>query len=716
VENQVLRLETQVDLTTLVRVLANPRDTDYVALIDIEARTALPEWVAINSLESQFQEGTLKPVLEDPRRATIRSDLELSEYELTVRDNRWKTIAPLVEHSDRLILDPAMRGALIASRARETGVGRNNILRYLRIWWQFGQLRNALVPKLVNCGAPGVTRVPGQAKRGKPRNGDGDAGINVNAEVATKLADGARFLKIGRSWHDAYHDTLRLHFSRQIVEDGIRSNVVIGLNERPTLSQFIYWVNKVVKPHDILLAVKGSTKFARDFKPRTGTARDKATGPGAIYQIDATIANIYLRSRLDRHKLVGRPVLYILVDAYSHLIIGFYAGLSGPSWEMAKMAMEMAYTEKVSFCAKYGIHVTEDEWPSGAPYVLTGDRGWDVIGKHAGEASAGLNYHPKNLPPYRPDLKGLVEGRFELIDGHVKWLPGASHGRERGDPKHALDATYTIESFTKLMIQYILHYNRSFAVVDPPSSYIKVDGRIPSPIDIWNYGVRAFGGPQIFTRARVRSNLLHVGFAKETSEGLEFNRLLYVPVNKALEVMFIRVPNRKWRNDIMVRDDPRDVGKILMPIEKGEAFEEFVLHERHRSAYSGWTQEEVAHDLSLAAENKRFADDRRLRSGSKLEAQVAAITASARNEYADIPALKKTVKVDRAERQAEKREISRQEAWTSTITSYQVRDVAPVQAEYTQRPATLVTRPDHLNELRAARAERAEQKRKLAEE
>ena len=40
---------------------------------------------------------------------------------------------------------------------------------------------------------------------------------------------------------------------------------------------------------------------------------------------DATIADIYIVSRLSR-KPIGRPVIYTMVDAYSHLITGVYVG------------------------------------------------------------------------------------------------------------------------------------------------------------------------------------------------------------------------------------------------------------------------------------------------------------------------------------------------------------------------------------------------------
>jgi putative transposase len=708
VENQVIRLSEDETVRNL-RVLSCRPGTEDVVLFDIGDGMAFPEWVLRERLQALFDKGALEPLADDPGAATLRSNSDLSEYERKIRDTRHLMLAPLVEDPERLILDPAWRGRLIARRADEMQTGRNKVLSALRLWWRFGQLPNALVPPLGK--SLGVQRAPGEAKRGRPRDGDGERGVNIDSDAAENLADGARFLTKGRSRQEAYHDTIRLHFSRWVTVDGRPQSVEFELNERPTFQQFNYWVGKAIRPDEIVRKVKGEAKFARQNRERFGTNRDQAAGPGGVYQIDATIANIYLRSRLNGDKMIGRPVLYIIIDVYSRLIIGFHVGLSGPSWEVGKMALENAFTEKVSFCAKYGVIITEEEWPHGVPDVLTGDRGWDVLGKDAGEAMIGMGSSIKNLPPYRPDLKGLVEGRFELLDANVKWLPGASHGRDRGDEKHPLDALYTLESFTKLMIGFIRHYNRSFAVNDPPANYAVVNGHIPSPIELWNYG-KIFNVPKEIGRARVRSNLLHVTKGKESTNGLIVNRLTYMPENDALKHMFYRLGGRAWRTHT-VRWDPRDVATVYLPVNRGEHFEKFILAD---PKYAGWTNDEVQHDLKLKPEMKRLADDRTLRSGSELLADVTEITAQARAAIAEFPKLPKSARSDRAERQAEARETRREDAWTSdpgtgqaaaeaTVPPSLVPAPAPVAAPPVAATPSAAVRTDNIAALRAARAE-----------
>ena len=44
------------------------------------------------------------------------------------------------------------------------------------------------------------------------------------------------------------------------------------------------------------------------------------------------------------------------------MVVGLYVGLEGPSWFGAMMALANTASDKVSYCKKYGIDVTKEEW------------------------------------------------------------------------------------------------------------------------------------------------------------------------------------------------------------------------------------------------------------------------------------------------------------------------------------------------------------------
>lgn len=654
------------------RLLWVPPGREVVSSIDLSVPNSLPVWNSYQELLDGIEANELCLLDLDPTASRLKPDSKLSDAERVVRDHRWEVISPLVQDPERSILDAGERGPLVKRRSAETNVSATHIYTYLRLWWHLGQLPNALVPPYGRCGGLGKQRMPGTAKRGRPRFGVGTevpVGINVDAAVAAKLQDGARFLKKDRSWQQAYDDTVSRHFSDQVIEDGLWTNKPWPEAELPSLEQFKYWVQKALRRGDIQRAVAGETGFGRKHRPRTGTARNLPSGPGAVFQIDSTVANIYLRSRLDPSRLIGRPVLYLVLDQYSRMIVGFAVGLSGPSWEVGKLALECAFTSKVEFCARYGVSIDQQQWP--AQHLcskLTGDRGWSELCKNAGAAGGLLNYTVVNLPPYRPDLKGLVESRFEFIDNeHIRWVPGASHGRERGDPKHKLDGVYTIDTFTEFMIRCILHYNANFAVQEPPSSFKSPDGRAPTPIELWNYGCRACSAPQIADPERVRRSLLHVGQAHESDHGLRFRGLNYLPEDPERYDWFVRVKGRKWREH-EIRYDPRDAASIFLVLDGGTRFERCRLAEGSKD-HAGWTFDEVADYFARKRVAKRLDEDRRLLVRAKHEAQVAALEQRARAEVAETPLVNPTAAGDKALRQRELREIRARDAWTKDPTT-----------------------------------------------
>lgn len=711
-ENQVLADVADVGSERLWRILWVPPGRRAVCLIELGEKDALPVWQSYTELLDGIGANELAVYESDPASARLRPDSCLSAAQREQRDRRYGIIGPLVNDPERLVLDQGFRGKLIGDLARAAGVGRNHIYSYLRLWWQLGQLPNALVPSLHLRGGPGEERAAGAAKRGRPRYGGGaevPIGINADRDVAEKLKDGVRSLKKGMSWRQAYEKTLALHFSQQVIEDGLRRDKHLPPEELPSFDQFRYWAGKALRRGDVQRAISGEAGFARKNRPRTGTAKNLASGPGAIYQIDATVANIYLRGRLDPSRLIGRPVLYLVVDHYSRLIVGFAVGLSGPSWEVAKLALQNAFTDKVAFCNRHNIELEERQWPSRhLCRRLTGDRGWDQLGKNAGEAGASLGYAVANLPPYRPDLKGLVESRFEFLDHtDVKWAPGASRSRERGDPKHKLDGVYTADTFTEFMARCIVRYNATFAVNNPPDGYPMGDGRAPTPIDLWRFGCEACGAPQIADPDRVRKGLLHAGAARETDRGLRFRGLHYLPEDPKKFEWFVRVKGRGWR-ERDIRFDPRDAASIFLVLDGGAAFERCGLSEADRG-YAGWTFDEVADHFARKRVAGRLAEDEKRLVDARHQAAVAELEERARSGLGGSPLVEPRAAGDRDLRAKEVREIRREGAWTSDPAVPAAPEApAPVVAEPPPaRPASAEVvpfKPSHLDLLRARRA------------
>lgn len=137
----------------------------------------------------------------------------------------------------------------------------------------------------------------------------------------------------------------------------------------------------------------GDRAYELAWRSFNGTA--EVYGPGAQFQIDSTIADVYLVSHFNRLRIVGRPTIYIVSDTFSRQIVGVHISYAPPSREGAALALQSVATPKVALCHEYGIEISEADWPAHhLPRQLLADRGseftsikaWEGVVPQAGFA------------------------------------------------------------------------------------------------------------------------------------------------------------------------------------------------------------------------------------------------------------------------------------------------------------------------------------------
>ena len=209
----------------------------------------------------------------------------------------------------------------------------------------------------------------------------------------------------------------------------------------------------------------GLTDYQRNHRPLFGSASDWKGKIGA-FQMDATQADIYLVSRLDRSSVVGRPYVYLAVDTATQLIAGIYVGLEAGEQAVIR-CLANAAMDKVEFCKQHGIEITKEEWPNvGLPGEIITDKGREFVGNRMNELTMKYGIEVETLPPFRPDGKGLVEKSFDLIQQRYKpVLRGKgvieADAQERWAVDYRSQAILTPEEFTKVVIHCVLYLNRS---------------------------------------------------------------------------------------------------------------------------------------------------------------------------------------------------------------------------------------------------------------
>jgi putative transposase len=644
VVNMLLEWETgDVERVLWIDPLGND-----VVMIQVDDAAAWPTIHAGATLQDALEKQIVWTTHGDPYAVPSQSEEDIPVKHRQRRDQAWHIIQPLIA-AGKDIFVAEKRGPLVAAVAEQAGKTKTTVYGYLRRYWQGGQTRNALLPRYHNCGAPDQIRPDTERKRGRPSDLERATGVRMGVNVDDRIRDYFRAgirqfyeTRQARSLKEAYQLTLEKFFHRGYEwQDGVAIPILPPAEELPTFRQFTYWYRKEQNLTRTVVSRKGERRFNSDHRALLGDSTQMAFGPGAVYQIDATIGDIYLVSALDRQRIIGKPIIYLVVDVFSRLIAGLSVSLEGPSWLGAMLALENATTDKVAFCAHYGLTISLDEWPSYfLPEMLLADRG-ELEGYNADNLVNALNIRVANTAPYRADMKGIVEQYFRLNNQRViASLPGAvEHDRGRGDADYRLDASLDLRQFTYLMIQGALHHNRHHWIDDYPLDTVMVADRVtPYPLDLWHWGVRNRSGHlRTLPADVVRLNLLPQGQASITRRGILFESLLYSCDLAIQENWFVNA-RVQGRQKIPVAYDPRLTDVIYLHLDNGRRIEPCYLLDAQGMQLFRKQDWATTYDFfALQNERKQAAASRHLQAQAEFNAHKQHIVQQAQDQQDDLP-------------------------------------------------------------------------------
>lgn len=185
---------------------------------------------------------------------------------------------------------------------------------------------------------------------------------------------------------------------------------------------------------DIELIREKTTKghFQRNLRGLTGVSWEGSEGPGQIYAIDSTIGDVYLRSSINPSWIIGRPIVYVIVDVFSTAVVGFYVCLTGPSWDTAQVSLFNSVAPSALLSDLWGYEMRQSLYPTPTlPARLLCDRG-EYLSLRAKATGMALKTTLSYTPPFRPDLKGVVEVMHRIMKNvQYHFLPGAMDARRR---------------------------------------------------------------------------------------------------------------------------------------------------------------------------------------------------------------------------------------------------------------------------------------------
>lgn len=584
-------------------------DNPIAYYVELHGDTSMPKKLDLAVLEAEIQADVLLAI-PDPY-AKSYSESDLTDNQRQKRDEDWRVVSEAWNVYKEGLLAKKTREGIFAEIASKSGMSKLKIKRAFTRFWQRGLNKNALLPDYMYSGGKGKERDLSESKVGRPRkyalSDGGQQGINITEEVKKQFAFVIKkyYRKKERiSLADTYDYLLREFYSDQYYEDNIVKYKVWNVSRIPTYNQFYYWFKKYEDPQlDITLRIS-EKEFNLKHRPILSNSTLETDGPGTRFQIDATIGDIYLVSSFDRFLVIGRPVIYGIIDVYSRMVTGIYVGLEGPSWIGAMMALDNMMTDKVEYCQQFNINIEESQWPAKyLPEIIIADRG-EFEGYSPENLINNLNIKIQNTSAYRGDLKGIIERQFRTINGKIKRkTPGAiqKEFRERGDRDYRLDASLNLEEFTKVVIHLVLKHNQKIIEKYPLEKGMITSGLTATPINLWNWGIANKKGrlQTVNDKNVLRMNLLPKGRARITRAGLKFKGLYYGSEKAINEQWYLKLKN----TSIEVLYDPREMNQIYIPHSDGRDFDTCYLLDTSFE-YKGDTLEEIEFYQNLLQEAK----------------------------------------------------------------------------------------------------------------
>ena len=458
--------------------------SEHIVWIDINDVKALPEIISKTELFHAIESFEVFRI-EDPFQDIAFIQPEKDSTSQRKRDENYNLIKDIVDNEQFYI--PSARSSLINEIINSKKSTKQTIYRLLRQYWQRGQTPNALIPNYQNSGAKGSKKVASQ-KLGRKRLYKEGTGAIITQEIERLFhLTISKYLLSNKKHTLKYANREFQKIYRTLYPD-------IPETEYPTLRQFQYFYHREYNEVTRLEKRSNDIEYSKDLRQLHSTVNTQVLGPGSRYEIDATIADIYLVSNLDRSRIIGRPTIYFVIDVFSRMVTGLYIGLENASYKTSIQALYCAFTDKVALCKKYGIDITYENWPCiGLPDAILADRA-ELFGHQVENLEKSFSIRLENAPPYRGDLKPIVESRFKLIQAEFKpFAKGVVQDvitKKRGGKDYRLDATLNLDEFTKIILLSVLKYNQ-FHQISNYDRDIDLPHDLPAvPMALWNWGIQ----------------------------------------------------------------------------------------------------------------------------------------------------------------------------------------------------------------------------------
>lgn len=441
-------------------------DNRLIAVSDLLADSPKrPFVISLEHVESDINAARVSIADHDFPEIFYQPDSVFDPKWIEKREQCLATIKPL-------IVDPDLKhrylygesNGILNQLIAQSGRSKKYVSSCLNRYFKCGGMPNSLLPRYYECGlnhqlpTKSLELDDGKiclaSKRGRETNyGNPYRGITQqdikNIELFSRSIRSGEEVVLSKLYLDYCMTYASVEMSPKNVGDGeISESVKISLPKEHLISPRSF-KRQLMKCIDKLTFIKkrvGSINYARDHAAKPGVAKKGLRGPTYRYEIDSTIADIYIRDAYSQDELVsiGRPTIYLVVDTYSTMIVGIHVGFGSPCWHGASQALCNAMSNKIDFCREHGVDIKESEWPcQEVCRELTMDRGSENSDSNITAILQYCNTARPNryqgrkfkcTPPWRYERYGRKKLPFTARNGNTASCRQSDEGAEKRGP------------------------------------------------------------------------------------------------------------------------------------------------------------------------------------------------------------------------------------------------------------------------------------------
>lgn len=447
-------------------------------------------------------------------------------------------------------------------------------------------------------------------KTGHPTMNALGKGVPLTDEIRTYFDEAIKDFLIGRAKtkKDAYMTMIEKHFiNEEETPTGIRVSVLPD-NLRPTLKQFLNYTRVRVPQEEIDKAKTSAREQRNNKRLLLSDNLQGVMGPGDLWEVDECEIDLSLVSVENPSVTVGRPIVYVMIDVYTRMIVAYSVAFDNNSVLGITNCFLNLLDDKQELCNRFGIQIGANEWPSKIlPLRLRSDYGAEYISHAMDTICCKLGVAKELVSPATGSLKGQVEQLFHQIHAaQNSLLEGKGLIEKRYDSNHHQEATLNIQEFEAVLLTYIVGHNRKYMEKYPLTKDMRQQNVEPCPIDLWKYGVSLNGSPRPITNeVMFRHSLLLPVKASVGRAGITFKELFYINLQDEalLRDMYLASTHGKKKLESACID-PRNIGHLYY-IREGKLMTASLNYKKTgMKEYEGMTLSEYN-----ALHNKKKDDD-----------------------------------------------------------------------------------------------------------